>query len=100
MIFYVCLALAVLVTISGIIACTRRLNLFGRLESPVHAVLGVSLINTCILYFPWFLYSWKPEIKDFKHDLLIVPFMIVRLMQTVSMDADYESAIEIAYLAE
>ena len=100
MIFYVCLALAVLVTISGIIACTRRLNLFGRLESPVHAVLGVSLINTCILYFPWFLYSWQPEIKDVKHGLLIVPFMIVRLMQTVSMDADYESAIEIAYLAQ
>lgn len=100
MIFYVCLALAVFVTISGVVACTRRLNLFGRLEQPVHAVLAVSLINTCILYFPWFLYSWQPEIKDFKHDLLIVPFMIVRLMQTVSMDADYESAIEIAYLAQ
>lgn len=100
MIFYVCLALAVFVTLSGIIACTRRLNLFGRLESPVHAVLGVSLINTCILYFPWFLYSWQPEIKDVKHGLLIIPFMIVRLMQTVSMDADYESAIEIAYLAQ
>ena len=100
MIFYICLALAILVTISEIIVCTRRLNLFGRLEQPVHAVLAVSLINTCILYFPWFLYSWQPEIKDFKHDLLIVPFMIVRLMQTVSMDADYESAIEIAYLAQ
>lgn len=100
MIFYVCLTLALLVTLSGIVVCTRRLNLFGRLEQPVHAVLAVSLINTCILYFPWFLYSWQPEIKDFKHDLLIVPFMIVRLMQTVSMDADYEAAIEIAYLAQ
>ena len=100
MIFYVCLALAVFVTISGVVACTRRLNLFGRLEQPVHAVLAVSLINTCILYFPWFLYSWQPEIKDVKHGLLIIPFMIVRLMQTVSMDADYESAIEIAYLAQ
>ena len=100
MVFYICLTLAFLVTLSGIVICTRRLNLFGRLEQPVHAVLAVSLINTCILYFPWFLYSWQPEIKDFKHDLLIVPFMIVRLMQTVSMDADYESAIEIAYLAQ
>ena len=100
MVFYICMALAVNVTLMGIVSSVKGLNLFGRLESPVHAVLAVSLINTCILYIPWFLYSWQPELGDFKNRMLIVPFMIIRLMQTVSMDADYEAAIDIANLAQ
>ena len=93
MIFYICLILAMIVTVSGIVGSVRGVNLFGRVESPVHVMLAVSLINTCILYIPWFIYSWQTESGDFKNSLLIVPFMIVRLMQTVSMDADYEAAI-------
>ena len=89
-----------IVTVSGIVGSVRGVNLFGRVESPVHVMLAVSLINTCILYIPWFIYSWQTESGDFKNSLLIVPFMIVRLMQTVSMDADYEAAIQIAYLAQ
>ena len=100
MIFYICLILAMIVTVSGIVGSVRGVNLFGRVESPVHVMLAVSLINTCILYIPWFIYSWQTESGDFKNSLLIVPFMIVRLMQTVSMDADYEAAIQIAYLAQ
>ena len=100
MVFYICMVLAVNVTLMGIVSCVKGLNLFGKLESPVHAVLAVSLVNTCILYVPWFLYSWQTELGDFKNKLLIVPFMIIRLMQTVSMDADYESAIDIARLVQ
>ena len=100
MVFYICMGLAVIITAAGIISTALKLNLVGRPESPIHTVLAISLINTCILYIPWFLYSWQSGAGDFKNNLLIVPFMIIRLMQTVSMDADYESAIEIAYLAQ
>ncbi|HAB93893.1 MAG TPA: hypothetical protein DCF49_03860 [Lachnospiraceae bacterium] len=100
MAFYVCMALAVLVTILVIISYLSSDSFAIRWESPIHAVLAVALINTCILYIPWFLYSWQTEEGDFKNNLLILPFMIIRLMQTVSMDADYEAALDIANLAQ
>lgn len=100
MAFYTCMGLAGIVTLLVIISYLNNGSFTIKWDSPIHALLAVALINTCILYIPWFLYSWRMEEGDFKNNLLILPFMIIRLMQTVSMDADYESALEIANLAQ
>ena len=100
MAFYICMGLAGIVTLLVIISYIYNGSYSIKWESPIHALLAAALINTCILYIPWFLYSWRMEEGDFKNNLLILPFMIIRLMQTFSMDADYESALEIANLAQ
>ena len=60
----------------------------------------LSLFCTCVLYLPWVIYSWNPGTGSLGKFLLSIPYMFVRLMQTVSLDADYETAIEIVTLAE
>ena len=99
MVFYICMGLAGIVTALIIASCVKGGSFPVKWESPIHAVLALALIDTCILYIPWFLYSWRMGDGEFRNKLLIIPFMIIRLMQTVSMDADYESALEIAGLA-
>ena len=99
MAFYICLALAAAVTVGSIVYYCRNRDIIGFLETPVHALLSLSLINTCILYIPWFIHVWKAEDIGHGKGLLIVPLMIVRLMQTVSLDADYETALEMVKFA-
>lgn len=99
MAFYICLAVAAAVTVGSIVYYHRNRDIIGFLETPVHALLSLSLINTCILYIPWFIHVWKVEDIDLGKGFLILPLMIVRLMQTVSLDADYETALEMVKFA-
>ena len=99
MAFYICMTAAILITVFGIVWKTRGDDNTGREGLNAQTFLALALIDTCILYIPWFLYLWHNEEGDFKNHLILIPYMIIRLMQTVSMDADYESALEIASLA-
>lgn len=99
MAFYICMAAVVTITVFGIVWKTHGADNTGREGLNAQTFLALALIDTCILYIPWFLYLWHSEEGDFKNHLILIPYMIIRLMQTVSMDADYESALEIASLA-
>lgn len=99
MAFYICMAAVITITVFGIAWKTRGEGNTGREGLNAQTFLALALIDTCILYIPWFLYLWHSEEGDFKNHLILIPYMIIRLMQTVSMDADYESALEIASLA-
>ena len=72
----------------------------GRWRIPRQSLFALSLFCTCVLYLPWVIYSWDPGTGSLGKLLLSIPYMFVRLMQTVSLDADYETAIEIVTLAE
>lgn len=99
MAFYICLALAAVVTVSGITYYYKNRKTISLLETPVHALLVLALADTCILYIPWFLHMWKADSIHEGRSLVFLPFMIVRLMQTVSLDADYEAALEMIEFA-
>ena len=72
----------------------------GYWKIPRQSWFILSLFCTCVLYLPWVIYSWDPGTGSVGKFLLSIPYMFVRLMQTVSLDADYETAIEIVTLAE
>ena len=72
----------------------------GYWKIPRQSWFILSLFCTCVLYLPWVIYSWDPGTGSLGKFLLSIPYMFVRLMQTVSLDADYETAIEIVTLAE
>ena len=97
--FYICLALAVIVTISGIIYYRRNKDAVGMPESPFRVLLLIALADTCILYIPWFIHLWYADSINRGREIFFLPFMIVRLMQTVSLDADYEAALEMVGFA-
>ena len=97
--FYICLALAVIVTISGIIYYRRNKDAVGMPESPFRVLLLIALADTCILYIPWFIHLWYADSIYRGREIFFLPFMIVRLMQTVSLDADYEAALEMVGFA-
>lgn len=100
MLFYICMAAAVAITISVIVWKIRNKDVSGRDGLTVRTFLALALVDTCILYIPWFRYLWQSGEESFKNILVFIPYMIIRLLQTVSMDADYESALEIATLAK
>ena len=72
----------------------------GYWKIPRQSLFVLSLFCTCVLYLPWVIYSWDPGTGSVGKFLLSIPYMFVRLMQTVSLDADYETAIEIVTLSE
>ena len=72
----------------------------GYWKIPRQSWFILSLFCTCVLYLPWVIYSWDPGTGSVGKFLLSIPYMFVRLMQTISLDADYETAIEIVTLAE
>ena len=71
----------------------------GRVRIPRQSLFGLALFCTFVLYLPWVIYSWDPGTGSVWKFLLSLPYMFVRLMQTVSLDADYETAFEIVTLA-
>ena len=70
----------------------------GYWKIPRQSLFILSLFCTCVLYLPWIIYSWDPGTGSLVKFLLSIPYMFVRLMQTVSLDADYSDAISIIEL--
>ena len=100
MLFYLCLCLAVVFTAYVIIRYRRNAALQDGPAVPlVRLLLVLALADTFLLYIPWFFYSWASETGTDRPALFLAPVMIVRLMQTVSLDADYEAALEVVHLA-
>ena len=99
MALYICMTAAILITVTVILWKTQERETMGREGLNAQTFLVLALIDTCILYIPWFLYLWPTENGGFKSHVLLLPYMVIRLMQTVSMDADYEAALKIASLA-
>ena len=95
MLFYLCLCLAVVFTAYVIIRYRRNAALQDGPAVPlVRLLLVLALADTFLLYIPWFFYSWASETGTDRPALFLAPVMIVRLMQTVSLDADYEAALD------
>ena len=100
MFFYFCLCLAAALTVYALVRYRRNAALQGGTAVPlVRLLLALALADTFLLYLPWFFYSWASESGTDMPALFLAPVMIVRLMQTVSLDADYEAALEVMGLA-
>ncbi|MBQ8053193.1 MAG: hypothetical protein IJ198_05275 [Lachnospiraceae bacterium] len=100
MVFKIFLAIAVLGVALFFLHYYFEKKETGRWRIPRQSLFALSLFCTCVLYLPWVIYSWDPGTGSLGKFLLSIPYMFVRLMQTVSLDADYETAIEIVTLAE
>ena len=100
MIFYICLAFAAIAIIVFFAHYHFEKKENEHKKIPPQTLFVLSLICTSVLYLPWVIYSWRPNTEALWKAFLFIPYMFVRLMQTVSLDADYESAIELVDLLE
>lgn len=104
MMFYVCFVIAIIWVVLAIRYCWKEMKSSEKFRTVSTSETGftlliISIICILILLIPWFRYCWKPEM-GFIRWLLSPPYLFLRIMQTFSLDADYEEVMLVAELAE